>query len=331
MNFSVFPPEINSRLMFSGAGSGPMLEAAAAWEGLASELSSAASSFGSVTAGLAGQAWQGPAAAAMMGAAAPYSQWLGAAAAEAAGAAGQARAVASAFETARAAIVHPLMVELNRNSLVRAVVSNWFGLNAPAIAALESDYEQMWARDVSAMFGYHGEASIAAAQLAPAQSLQDLLLTLPNLGIGNLGNANLGNGNTGSGNVGSGNVGDSNVGGGNIGSSNFGFGNGSINPDGPTDTFKSNGNIGAGNIGNSNFGLGNAGNNNVGVGNNGSGNYGGGNTGTRNIGGGNNGHGNIGFGEHRHRQHRHWAHRRSSGWHQPCGPAELWQRKLRIR
>jgi hypothetical protein len=27
-NFSVLPPEINSLLMFSGAGSGPMLEAA---------------------------------------------------------------------------------------------------------------------------------------------------------------------------------------------------------------------------------------------------------------------------------------------------------------
>src|SRR3954463_12307284 len=31
VNFSVLPPEINSLLMFSGAGSGPMLDAAAAW------------------------------------------------------------------------------------------------------------------------------------------------------------------------------------------------------------------------------------------------------------------------------------------------------------
>jgi PPE-repeat protein len=56
MSFMVLPPEINSLLMFSGAGSAPMLEAAAAWDGLASELGSAASSFGSVTSGLAGQA-----------------------------------------------------------------------------------------------------------------------------------------------------------------------------------------------------------------------------------------------------------------------------------
>jgi len=70
-NFSVLPPEINSSRMFGGAGSAPMLAAAAAWDGLAGELGSAAASFGSVTSGLAGSSWQGPAAVAMTGAAAP--------------------------------------------------------------------------------------------------------------------------------------------------------------------------------------------------------------------------------------------------------------------
>jgi PPE-repeat protein len=73
MSFMVLPPEINSLRMFVGAGSAPMLEAATAWDGLAAELGSAASSFGSVTSGLAGQAWQGPAARAMVAAAAPYT------------------------------------------------------------------------------------------------------------------------------------------------------------------------------------------------------------------------------------------------------------------
>jgi hypothetical protein len=73
VNFMVLPPEINSVLMFSGAGSAPMLEAAAAWDGLASELGSAASSFSSVTSGLVGQAWQGPASQAMAAAATPYT------------------------------------------------------------------------------------------------------------------------------------------------------------------------------------------------------------------------------------------------------------------
>ncbi|MGO9383763.1 MAG: PPE domain-containing protein, partial [Mycobacterium sp.] len=41
MSFLVFPPEINSSLLYSGAGSSPMLAAAASWNGLAAELSSA--------------------------------------------------------------------------------------------------------------------------------------------------------------------------------------------------------------------------------------------------------------------------------------------------
>jgi len=85
MSFMTLPPEINSLRMFSGAGSAPMLEAAAAGDGLASELGSAASSFGSVTSGLAGQGWQGPASQAMVAEAAPYTGWLNAAAGQAGG------------------------------------------------------------------------------------------------------------------------------------------------------------------------------------------------------------------------------------------------------
>jgi PPE-repeat protein len=153
-----------------------MLEAATAWDGLAAELGSAASSFGSVTAGLTGAVWQGPAAAAMAAAAAPYAGWLGAAAAQADGAAGQARAAASAFEAAVVATVHPGMVATNRNQLVSLVISNLFGFNAPAIAAAEADYEQMWAQDVAAMVGYHGGAATVAAQLAPMEQVLQTLL-----------------------------------------------------------------------------------------------------------------------------------------------------------
>ena len=165
MNYSVLPPEINSARMFSGVGSAPMLDAAGAWDSLASELGSAASSFSSLTSGLTSQAWQGPASAAMSAAAAPYASWLSAAEAKAAGAAGQARAVAGAFESALGATVHPLAVAANRNGLVQLVETNLFGQNAPAIAAVESDYEQMWAQDVAAMAGYHVGASAAATAL----------------------------------------------------------------------------------------------------------------------------------------------------------------------
>jgi PPE-repeat protein len=171
MSFLVLPPEINSLRMFVGAGSAPMLEAAAAWDGLASELASAASSFASVTSDLTGQAWQGPAAAAMMAAATPYAGFLSAAATQAQTASAQAQAVAAVFESSLAATVHPVMVASNRSDLVSLVMSNLFGQNAPAIAATEAEYEQMWAQDVAAMVGYHAGASAAGGALGPLHNL----------------------------------------------------------------------------------------------------------------------------------------------------------------
>jgi len=168
VNFSVLAPEVNSALMYSGVGAAPMLQAAAAWDGLAAELGSAASSFASVTSGLTDQYWQGAAATAMHAAAAPYVSFLSASSAQAQQAATQAQTVAAVFESARSAMVHPLEVAANRNALVQLVLSNIFGQNAPAIAAAEGFYEQMWAQDVAAMFGYHSGASAAAAQLNPA-------------------------------------------------------------------------------------------------------------------------------------------------------------------
>ncbi|MCW2663776.1 MAG: hypothetical protein JWP83_4928, partial [Mycobacterium sp.] len=145
MSFLTSPPEIISSLLHAGAGPAPMLAASAAWDGLATELSSAAQSFSSVTSGLAADAWQGAASAAMLSTAAQYAGSLSAAATQAQSAAAQAQVVASEFESALAATVHPVVVTANRNQLVQLVFSNLFGQNAPAIAATEAEYEQMWA------------------------------------------------------------------------------------------------------------------------------------------------------------------------------------------
>ncbi|AGL31017.1 PPE family protein [Mycobacterium tuberculosis EAI5/NITR206] len=143
MNFSVLPPEINSALMFAGAGPGPMLAAASAWTGLAGDLGSAAASFSAVTSQLATGSWQGPASAAMTGVAASYARWLTTAAAQAEQAAGQAQAAVSAFEAALAATVHPGAVSANRGRL-RSLVVDWWG--TPAIAEVEAVYEQVGRR-----------------------------------------------------------------------------------------------------------------------------------------------------------------------------------------
>ncbi|WP_155770367.1 PPE family protein, partial [Mycobacterium asiaticum] len=167
MSFLTLPPEINSLNMLLGAGSAPMASVASAWDGLAAELGSASSFFEGVTSGLVNDVWQGPAALEMAAAATPYTAWLSAAGVAAEQAAAQARAVVSAFETARSLVVHPALIAGNRNSLVSLVVSNLFGQNWPAIAAAEAAYEEFWAQDIVAMLGYHGGASAAAAALTP--------------------------------------------------------------------------------------------------------------------------------------------------------------------
>jgi PPE-repeat protein len=148
-SFAALPPEINSARMYAGAGSSPMSAAAAAWDGLAAELNSAATSFSSVTSGLVGGSWSGPASAAMNSVAAPYAAWLSAATAQAEGAASQARAAAAAYETAFAATVPPPVVAANRVELFALVASNLLGQNTPAIAATEAHYAEMWAQDAA--------------------------------------------------------------------------------------------------------------------------------------------------------------------------------------
>jgi PPE-repeat protein len=178
LDFAWLPPEINSSRIFAGAGSGPLHMAATAWEGLAQDLQASASSFDSVIVGLTAGPWAGPASASMAAAATPYVGWLTAAAGQAAAAAAQARAAAAAFETALTATVHPVAVTGNRTTLSTLVATNFFGINAPAIAATEFQYVEMWAADVAAMMGYHTTSTSVAATLtqfdAPPMSLAGL-------------------------------------------------------------------------------------------------------------------------------------------------------------
>lgn len=162
MDFATLPPEINSGRMYSGPGSGPFLAAAAAWDGLAAELHTTAASYWSVVSSLAGGPWRGPASASMAAAAAPYVWWISVTAAQAEQAPDQARAAASAYETAFATIVPPPLVTANRTLLTSLVATNIFGQNTPAIAATEAEYAEMWGQDAAAMYGYAGSSAAAS-------------------------------------------------------------------------------------------------------------------------------------------------------------------------
>lgn len=166
MDFGALPPEINSTRMYSGYRAGSMLEAAAAWDKLADDLYCTAASHQSIITTLTDEGWQGSASDSMAAAVAPYMNWLTSTAAQAEEIASQARAAASAYEAAFAALVPPPVIEANRAQLASLIAGNVISQNMPAMNAVEADYGEMWAQDASAMYRYAG-ASAAAATLTP--------------------------------------------------------------------------------------------------------------------------------------------------------------------
>lgn len=166
MDFGALPPEINSALMYSGPGSGPMVAAASAWNGLAAELNASALAYDKVVTGLSSEEWMGPASASMAEAITPYVAWMNTTATQAEQAAGQATAAAAAYENAFVATVPPQLVALNRADLAQAMMTNVFGQNNNVIAALEAQYGEMWAQDSAAMYQYAG-SSASAAKVTP--------------------------------------------------------------------------------------------------------------------------------------------------------------------
>jgi PPE-repeat protein len=166
MFYAAFPPEINSGRIYSGPGSGPLLAAAAAWDGLANDLQSTAASYSSVISALTSGPWLGPTALSMGAAVTPYLTWMQGTAAQAAETASQATAAASAYETAFAAHVPPAEIAANRSQLATLAATNIIGQNNSAIAATEAQYGEMWAQDALAMDTY-AASSAAASKLTP--------------------------------------------------------------------------------------------------------------------------------------------------------------------
>ncbi len=152
--------------MYCGPGSGPMLAAAAAWDGVAVELGLAATGYASVIAELTGAPWVGAASLSMVAAATPYVAWLSQAAARAEQAGMQAAAAAAAYEAAFVMTVPPPVITANRVLVMTLIATNFFGQNSAAIAVAEAQYAEMWAQDAVAMYGY-AAASASASRLIP--------------------------------------------------------------------------------------------------------------------------------------------------------------------
>jgi PPE-repeat protein len=169
MSFSLIPPEINSALMYSGAGSSPLIEAAAAWDGLAADLESTATQYQTAITSLTTETWLGPSSARMASAAAPYIAWMQSTAAEAAQTGAQAKAAAAAYQTAYSSMVPPPLITANRAELTTLVSNNFLGQNTGAIAQNEAEYLDMWIQDALGMDTYQLNSSSASGAL-PAQT-----------------------------------------------------------------------------------------------------------------------------------------------------------------
>src|SRR3984957_15987134 len=164
-DFGSRPPELNSALIYSGAGAGPLSVASSAFANLSSELSSNATSYESVISQL-GSEWQGPSSEAMAAAAQPYIAWLTTTPGQLQEASTKAMASAAAYQTAYSSSVPPAAITANRTQLAQLVPKNILGQYTAAIAALEAQYGEFWAQDAAAMYGY-ASASSAAATLPP--------------------------------------------------------------------------------------------------------------------------------------------------------------------
>lgn len=165
MDFGTLPPETNSDRMHAGPGVGSIVEAAAAWERLATRLYTAVADYRAVTAKLSASC-EGPAIAAMTQAAIPYIDWLNATARSAECVAYRAAAAASAHESALAAVVPPSDIQANRGRRRSLAMANSLGHASPAIADIDAEYERMWVQDAEAMYDY-ARASADASRVTP--------------------------------------------------------------------------------------------------------------------------------------------------------------------
>jgi len=170
LDFAAIPPDITSALMYAGAGAGPLMAAATAYNNLAAELSTTATQWESIITTLTTEQWTGTGSAAAAAAAQPIVTWLttSAAALEQAGA--QATASAAAYEAAFAAVIPPAAIAANRAQLAALIATNFLGINTPAIMATEAQYAEMWVQDATTMYTYQA-TSTATGVLQPVTPL----------------------------------------------------------------------------------------------------------------------------------------------------------------
>jgi PPE-repeat protein len=160
-DLGLLPPEVTSAQIYAGPGSGSLMAAASAWNGVAAEMTSAAMGLDQVITQLSGDEWLGPASAAMAAAVQPYLEWMATSAAQAEEAATQAQSAAAAYETVLASVTPPPAIMVNRTELAQAMATNVLGQNNGVIAQLEAQYQEFWAQNNMALYNYANQSAAA--------------------------------------------------------------------------------------------------------------------------------------------------------------------------
>lgn len=167
MEYGALPPEINSARAYAGPQSTPLNAAAAAWQALAANLASSATALNAAIMALLGGGFQGPSSVMMAGGAAESLRWLTQSAAQAEQMALAATQAGRAVDAAYAGVVPPPLIEANRTLLETLIATNFMGVNSPAIAATIAEYDEMWTRDATVMYGFSADAAAVTASLIP--------------------------------------------------------------------------------------------------------------------------------------------------------------------
>jgi PPE-repeat protein len=174
MEFITLPPEVTSALIHSGPGPESLIEASNAWQRIGTDLDETSQSYVTVISELT-EGWGGASEAAMNNAVAPYLTWMRGAAQQCQQLGNSALAAAVAFNSTASAVVPTATVTANRVRLAQLLATNGFGKNLAAIAQTESQYQEMWVNNASAMYRYEAATAQATALslFSPPPSIVD--------------------------------------------------------------------------------------------------------------------------------------------------------------
>lgn len=160
------PPEINSDNLHNGVGGDSLLQAYREWGALCGGMELVSKLLGQELTALQAK-WSGPAATQMTEAAASYQEWLDTFTEELNCTANQVEKIGDGYSKALLSTIHPSTIEMLQLQMAEAVQQAESG-DLAAIQrhmTLESEYDQMFATDVSAMEYYDATVNAALAAL----------------------------------------------------------------------------------------------------------------------------------------------------------------------